>query len=151
MHHRSSLSRNAYRSDDGVERCEWGDSCRLASYPTELIDHGGVGEHVRQSIRKNLEQGVSQRVCVVVHVGLDDAAVDAVDDGLVIFVKGELDVGFAELDLLPASGGSGMQEPGILLFGELMICGGGLDEWNDSRCRTRRRSDPVRAPGCRSR
>ena len=67
---------------------------------------------MRQCIRKNLQQGVSQRVSVVVHIGLEDAAVDAVDGGLVIFVEGELDIGFAELDLLPASRGSRMQEPG---------------------------------------
>lgn len=66
------------------------------------------------------------QVLVVVDVGLYGDAVDSVDLFAVlgILVEGELQVSFAELNLLPACGGSGMEDGAPALCRELAGMGG---------------------------
>ena len=66
-------------------------------------------------------------VAVVVHVGFEHDAIDATDDALVILMEGELDVGFAELGLLPTGRRAGVEEAGVDFDGELSGGGGDLD------------------------
>jgi hypothetical protein len=49
----------------------------------------------------DLEKGVGAEVAEVVDIRLDHDAFDIPDGLLVAFVKSELDIGFAELDLAP--------------------------------------------------
>ncbi len=57
---------------------------------------------------------MSGKILVVVDVGLDHHAVDSADRHRVVLMEGELDVGFAELNLLPTGGGAWMEEPWVV-------------------------------------
>jgi hypothetical protein len=78
--------------------------------PAQYVDFDGIGQSMCQLVRKYFEQGMGQGILVIVDVGLDHDAVHAVDGGSVIFMKGELDVRFAEFDLLVTRGGIGMEK-----------------------------------------
>ena len=67
-----------------------------------------------------------QQVLVVIDIRLHDDAVDAVDVLGLALVKRELNVGLAELHLLPTAGGAGMKHRGGRFGRELL--GTGLDD-----------------------
>src|SRR5712692_2428077 len=64
------------------------------------------------------------RILVVIDVGLNDNAVFPIDLFVVIFVKGQLDVGLTELNLLEATRGSLVKDSGPVLRGKCTLgCG----------------------------
>jgi hypothetical protein len=99
----------------------------LARDPSQDVDLHGVRKGTGNGVGDDLENGVGAEVAEVVDIRLDHDAFDIPDGLLVAFVKSELDIGFAELDLLPTGGRARMKESGVVLD------------------RTRRRSGSARA------
>jgi len=77
---------------------------------------------VREAIRKDFREDVGGRIAVVVDVRFDHDTVDATDDVLVVLMKGELNIGLAKLNLLPACSSARMKEAGGILDRELSCC-----------------------------
>ena len=97
-----------------------------------------------EGVGNDFEDGVGARIAIVVDVGFDHDAVDAVDDGVVVFVEGELDVGFAELNLLPTGGGAGVKDDRGHFHGELTRGRGYLYLVDERDVAPARRSGPAR-------
>jgi hypothetical protein len=116
IHHFESIGKSRLR--DGVERGELGDSSGSSSDPAEDVDFGRICEGVGKTVGDDLEDSVSGEVAVIVDVGFKHDAIDTVEVELIVFVEDELDIGFAELDLLPAPGSSRMKEARGVFDGE---------------------------------
>ena len=76
-------------------------------HPTQYVNLARIGQRVRKRVRRDFQEGVRPKILEVVDVGLDHDTLDPVDGLLIVFMERQLDVGFAELNLLPASGGAG--------------------------------------------
>jgi hypothetical protein len=87
---------------DRVERIELRYTGCLPCDPAQDVDLRRIGQGVRERVWDDLEQHVRGRVAVVIDVRLNHDAIDAVDGLLIAFMEGELHIGFAELNLLPA-------------------------------------------------
>jgi hypothetical protein len=85
----------------------------LARDPPQDVDLHRVRKGMGNGVGYDLENGVRAEVAKVVDVRLYHDAFDIPNGLLVAFVKGELNIGFSELDLLPAGGRARMKESGL--------------------------------------
>jgi hypothetical protein len=72
-----------------------------------------------KSIRDDFKNCVSCEILKVVDIRFYHDAIDAINDLGIVLVESELGIRFAELDLLTARSGTGMEKSGIVLNGEL--------------------------------
>ena len=95
---------------DGVRRSELRNSGALAGDPAQDVHLFGISQTVSYRIGNHFEQSMSAEILVIVDVGLHFHANHAVDFLRVFLMERELDIRFAELDLLVTRGGIGMEE-----------------------------------------
>src|ERR1700730_15069200 len=106
------------RLSDGVEGGKVRDSSGSPSDPAKNIHLSRIGKRVSQTVGDDLQDSVSCKVAVVVNVGFEHHAIHTVDGELIVFMKRELHVGLAELNLLPAGHGSRMKQTRSIFDGE---------------------------------
>ena len=98
-----------------------------AGDPAEHINLFGIGERVADRVHHDLQQEVSSEVFIIVNVRLDHHAVDPINLFRLTFMKGQLDVCFPKLNLLPTACGAGLEKPGVDLWRELPLQSGKLN------------------------
>src|SRR5215472_16286417 len=93
---------------DCVKRIELGNASPATGNPAEHVDRPRIGD-AAEGIYQHFRQQVGEGVLKVIEDGIHDHAVNAIDILLVAFVKRELNVRFAEFDLVVASRRSWME------------------------------------------
>src|ERR1051326_3216197 len=108
-------------SGDDVRRIELRHPCVASGDPAKDVDNSRVGKTAIGSIREYFKQGMVQDVFVVIDVRFHEDAIHAIHLPRIVFMECQLNVRFAELNLLVAGGGPWMKETGVDLTRELSM------------------------------
>jgi len=87
-------------------------ACMSTSNPWQCIYHLKICQSVRKSAGDDLQKRVRCQVLVIVDIWLDPDATNTSNCLDSLFVKGQLDIGFSELEMFEAARSISMEQSG---------------------------------------